>query len=1016
MIPDPLVAQVIENLIAPPAATIAALRGNRRYELGLKPLPLAEPEGFTLAQGATVLVTGGFGGIGLTLAEDLIRRFDAHILLIARRALPAAALWDAHLAKHGPADPLSRRILALQRLQAIGGRVHVAQADVCNLEDMRAAVVAGEAALGPVRAVIHAAGVVDDGPLLTKSAAAVEEVLAPKLHGTQVLDTLFPDGRIDLLVLFSSTSTLTGPAGQIDYVAANEYLNAYAQSRVGGRTRVLALNWGLWQGVGMAAEALAERTGERPPAPRLPVGQPVLSEATFDRAGHRMYTATLSVKDWLLDQHRMRGGQAILPGTGYLELAAEAMMAEGVTGFEVRDLTFFRALDVAEDAPRDIRLRLMASDEGYGFDVRSSVTQRGRTGYVLNAQGRLIPLAPHATAIDIAAITARCGVPEVGDGLPSPQEEHLRFGPRWRVIRSRSLGTGEGIAHLSLPAAYRAEAGTWPLHPALMDLATGWAMGLIEGYQPSHLWVPVSYARLRMHAALPADVVSWVRNAGVNRAEGPVARFDIVLADASGRVCVEIEGFTIRRLEGAFAMTPPPASEIEYDDTPARALSPAEERLAQNVAMGIRADEGPQAFARAVATGLPQVVVSSLDLPALIRQTQVAEAARPEGAGFARPDLDSAYVEPRNDIERTLAGFWSDLLGVAQVGVEDDFFALGGHSLIAVRLFAMVKKAYRTDFPISVLFEAPTVAACAALIEERIGPVAGDTATVTQIRRFTHLVPMHEREGGPKTPFFLVAGMFGNVLNLRHLAQLLGGDRPFWGLQARGLYGDAVPHATLAQAAADYIAEMRQVQAQGPYLIGGFSGGGLTAWEMARQLEGAGQEVALLALLDTPLPMRPALTRADKAVIKLAELRRKGPGYLVDWARARIEWERTKRAGLAQQAEGAFHNAAIEAAFRAALPGWDMGVRQGRTALFRPPLDRHWQVTGGKWVSGAKEYVFPDNDLTRHAPALEVIEVPGDHDSMVLEPNVRTLAARMRAVIAVAEAGVPAQPLLRAAE
>jgi acyl transferase domain-containing protein/thioesterase domain-containing protein/acyl carrier protein len=1016
-IPEELVSGVLEDLIAPPAATVAALRGARRYELGLKPQSLPEPDGFALPEGATVLVTGGFGGIGLTLAEDLIRRCKARILLIARRPLPPQALWDAHLAKHGPADPLSRRILALQRLQGIGGQVHVAQADVCNLEDMRAAVAAGEAALGPVRAVIHAAGVVDDGPLLNKSAAAVEEVLAPKLHGTQVLGALFPDGRIDLLVLFSSTSTLTGPAGQIDYVAANEYLNAYAQSRAGGRTRVLALNWGIWQGVGMAAEALAERTGDRPAVPRLPVAQPVLTEATFDRAGNRLYTATLSTKDWLLDQHRTRDGQAILPGTGYLELAAEAMAAEGIAGFEIRDLTFFRPLDVGDDAARGLRLRLTASDEGFGFDVRSAVTQRGRTGFVLNAQGRLIPMAPAPARIDLPAIAARCGPPETGEGLRSPQEDHLAFGPRWRVIRSRALGQGEGIAHLSLPAAFRAEAGKWPLHPALMDLATGWAMGLIAGYSPSHLWVPVSYARLRLHAPLPADVVSWVRNAGQNRAEGPVARFDIVLADPSGRVCVEVEGFTIRRLEGALAIAPPPASEIEYDDTPTRALSPAEERLAQNVAQGIRADEGAQAFARALATGLPQVVVSSLDLPALIRQTQVAEAARPEGAAFARPDLDSAYVEPRNDIERTLTGFWSDLLGVAQVGIEDDFFALGGHSLIAVRLFAMVKKAFRVDFPISVLFEAPTIAACAAMIEDRIGPVTGDApARVAPIRRFTHLVPMHEREGGPKTPFFLVAGMFGNVLNLRHLAQLLGGDRPFWGLQARGLYGDAAPHATLPDAAADYIAELRQVQPHGPYLIGGFSGGGLTAWEMARQLEGAGEEVALLALLDTPLPMRPPLTRPDKAVIKLAELRRKGPRYLADWVRARIEWERAKRAGVVQDAEGAFHNAAIEAAFRAALPEWQMPVRQGRTALFRPPLDRHWQVTGGRWVSHAREYVFPDNDLTRFAPRLEVIEVPGDHDSMVLEPNVRTLAARMRVVIAGAEATIPAQPLLRAAE
>ena len=416
--------------------------------------------------------------------------------------------------------------------------------------------------------------------------------------------------------------------------------------------------------------------------------------------------------------------------------------------------------------------------------------------------------------------------------------------------------------------------------------------------------------------------------------------------------------------------------------------------------------------------------MSSLDLPALIRQTTAAEAARSAGQSFARPDLDTAYVEPRNDIERSLVGFWQELLGVAQVGVEDSFFDLGGHSLIAVRLFAMVKKAFRVDFPISVLFEAPTIARCAALIADQIGEgadTAGDAAKpVAPARRFTHLVPMHQGDVSQKQPFFLVAGMFGNVLNLRHLAQLLGGDRPFYGLQARGLYGDAAPHTSLPEAAADYIAELQHVQPHGPYMLGGFSGGGLTAWEMARQLEAAGERVSVLVLLDTPLPMRPSLSRADKAMIKLAELRARGPGYLLDWARSRWAWEMQKRGRKPADAQPAqFHNAAIEAAFRAALPGYVMSIRSGATVLVRPPLDRRWRVTGGNWVSAAKEYVFADNDLTRFAPQLQVIEVPGDHDSMVLEPNVRVMAARLRQVIesvtAEDDAAVPAKAVRLAA-
>ena len=1012
-----LAGQVVEDLLAAPSSHAALRRGEKRYERALKRLALPEAA-MGLPEGAPVLITGGFGGIGLTLAETLAVEARAKIVLIARSALPARADWPQHLAQ---GDAVARRILAVQRLESLGAEVLVARADVCNAEEMRAAVAEAEGRFGPLRAVIHAAGVVDDAPLLAKTPAQVEGVFAPKLHGTHVLDTIFPDGRLDLLVLFSSTSTVTGPVGQVDYVAANEYLNAYAQGRRGGKTRVLALNWGIWADVGMAAEALAERTGTKPLAPRVPVKRPLLDEAGFDRAGNRIFATRLTTERWILDGHRTKGGTALIPGTGYLEMAAEVAGQEGFGAFELRDLTFFRALDVADGASREMRVKLLRSDEGFGFEVRSGVDHRGRTGFALNAQGRLMPLRAKPGQIDPAAIAARCGVArEDIRGLRSPQEEHLNFGPRWRVLHRMALGQGEGIASLTLPLAAQPDlAQGWLLHPALMDLATGWAMELISGYQPTHLWVPVSYARLRAHAPLPARVISWVRNAAVNRGEGPVAVFDVTLATETGEVLVEIEGFTIRKLEGVFAAKAPELRDLDFDDAQAqKAASPQEERLIHNLGQGIRAAEGADAFARALATGQAQVIVSSLDLPALVRQADLVEAERPEGQSFARPDLDSAYIEPRNDIERTLTGFWQELLGVGQVGVEDDFFALGGHSLIAVRLFSMVRKAFRVDFPISVLFEAPTIAACAALIEERIGPQDGTAPKVeAPTRRFTHLVAMHEGAGGPKQPFFLVAGMFGNVLNLRHLAQLLGGDRPFYGMQARGLYGDAEPHRTLPEAARDYIAELRQVQPQGPYLLGGFSGGGLTAWEMARQLEAAGEQVSLLVLLDTPLPMRPPLSRLDKALIKAAEMKARGPGFVADWARRRVAWEIEKRRPKqATDTAHQFHNTEIEAAFRAALPIYALPLRKGPTALFRPPLDRRWAVSNGQWVSAAREYVFPDNDLTRFAPALQVVEVPGDHDSMVLEPNVRVLAARLREAIAGAEEKPPAPTLREAAE
>jgi thioesterase domain-containing protein len=273
------------------------------------------------------------------------------------------------------------------------------------------------------------------------------------------------------------------------------------------------------------------------------------------------------------------------------------------------------------------------------------------------------------------------------------------------------------------------------------------------------------------------------------------------------------------------------------------------------------------------------------------------------------------------------------------------------------------------------------------------------------VRRFTHLVPMHEGEGGPKTPFFLVAGMFGNVLNLRHLAHLLGTDRPFYGLQARGLYGGAEPHRDLSEAATDMIAEIRQVQPHGPYLLGGFSGGGLTAYDMARQLTAAGEEVALVVLLDTPLPGRHDLSRRDKLLIHWQELRRHGLRYPAKWLTDKIRYKRAMRAKAeaGPSAEHAFHDAEIEAAFYEALGRYRMAPWDGRVALFRPALQPRWIVSGGRPVSEERAYLYPDNGWGPWVPGVEVHEVPGDHDSMVLEPNARVLAQRMRRAIEAAE-------------
>ena len=164
-------------------------------------------------------------------------------------------------------------------------------------------------------------------------------------------------------------------------------------------------------------------------------------------------------------------------------------------------------------------------------------------------------------------------------------------------------------------------------------------------------------------------------------------------------------------------------------------------------------------------------------------------------------------------------------------------------------------------------------------------------------------------------------------------------------------------------------------------------------------------------MLDTPVPVRAPLTSKDRALIQVEELKQKGVGYFGEWAEKRMQWElgKLKRRFEEPAAENTtveFHNDKMEAAFRDALHRYDLKAYAGKVMLYRPKLVPRWKL-GETMVDKDRHYMTVDNGWTPWVQSLEVIEVPGDHDAMVLEPNVRVLAKRMRKAIEDAERTSP---------
>ena len=357
---------------------------------------------------------------------------------------------------------------------------------------------------------------------------------------------------------------------------------------------------------------------------------------------------------------------------------------------------------------------------------------------------------------------------------------------------------------------------------------------------------------------------------------------------------------------------------------------------------------------------------------------------------------ERVFVAPRDPLELQLARLWEQVLGRHPIGVRDNFFDVGGHSLLAVKLFSRIEKTLGKNLPLATLFQEPTIEGQANIFRND-----GWTAP------WSSLVPI--QPGGSRLPMFVVHGVGGNVLFCRGLANYLGPDQPFYGIQSRGLDVNKDPHDRIEDMAAHYLKEIRNLQPEGPYLLGGFCMGGMVAFEMARMLQADGQKVGLVALLETHGPgyflspknqvrffyeertlwqrikanlhrLKAATPQERKALLqrKIGLVRNKVVVIVTGVAsRIMLKMGHPTLAALKRT-----HHNNVQAQMRYA-PGT---IYPGRVHLFRASK----QPIGN--------YTFdPHYGWGAWAETVEVVEFPGYHGTFMEEPYVSVFAERLRA-------------------
>jgi len=263
-----LARRLAADLDSPAPNIVTSYRAKARWARGVNPIPpglMQNPDG-ALRKNGVYLITGGLGDLGLAIARHLAEKYEANFVLVSRTAVPPREEWEGVLATGSDENRIVRMIRGIWQIENAGGKVLLGSADASDLEAMRDVVREADEKFGAIHGVIHAAGISGSTPIGLKTPAEVDVVMQPKILGLAVLEQIFADRELDFLALFSSVAALWGREGQVDYAAANAYLDSYAV-RMWNKAKwpVVSIDWDTWREVGMAINTLRVAPGQAKP-------------------------------------------------------------------------------------------------------------------------------------------------------------------------------------------------------------------------------------------------------------------------------------------------------------------------------------------------------------------------------------------------------------------------------------------------------------------------------------------------------------------------------------------------------------------------------------------------------------------------------------------------------------------------------------------------------------------------------------------------------------------------------
>ena len=675
---------------------VTAYRGNTVWSREFKSLGSkwqAKSVRQGLRQKGVYIITGGFGGVGGELARHLARKYNARLILSSRQ-------------DHS-CNPL------LAEIKALGGDAIAHQLNIRKENSTKELFEVALNNFGQVNGIFHAAGIPGETMIQRHQFEKALSVIATKIDPAMQMILLAREYSLDLVVFFSSVTGILGGMGQADYCAANAGLDALAeQARSEGLDQVFSIRWDTWRETGMAVDAINGKLNIL-----SHTGHPFLGDLISDSNPAVVFRKEITVNNcWALDEHWVMGVPTI-PGTTYLEMAGAAYTQK--TGNEAKkfeNIYFLSPMSLAPNEVADLYTQLVRDGETYSFEVGSyhrslqqwQVHARGQIGSASsnnNIATSITELQKQYQSRYLNNIqgAAHLGTLAMGVALSKEQQDAMmKYGERWTVIKEVWLGVQQGLARLSLAPEFGGDMTALSLHPSILDCA----LSYLRAFLDDGVYIPISYQRLTQYKALSKELFSQVKLTSALDAARGVMSFDIHLFSTEGELLADISDFTMRRIDAEF---------VNNTNASRSLVIPGFVRQFRSMSQGLTNAQALEALEQIVQSShsLSLVAASDFgkryahadegDLGLFSEEDVVVQQMR------ARPNISVEFIVPKAPQQKQLAEIWQQILGFEQVGIQDDFFELGGDSLLLMQIHKKIQTQFDTNIAIVELYNHSTI-------------------------------------------------------------------------------------------------------------------------------------------------------------------------------------------------------------------------------------------------------------------------------------------------------------------